>query len=44
MPQNSTPNKPKMSREQRTMRRNQYIIIGLSVIIVLSMLISLVRF
>jgi len=44
MPQNSTTNKPKMSREQRTMRRNQYIIIGLSVIIVLSMLISLVRF
>ena len=44
MPQNSTTNKPKMSREQRTMRRNQFIIIGLSVIIVLSMLISLVRF
>ena len=44
MPQNSTTNKPKMSREQRTMRRNQYIIVGLSVIIVLSMLISLVRF
>jgi len=44
MPQNSTTNKPKMNREQRTLRRNQIIIIGLSVIIVISMIFSLVSF
>ena len=44
MPQNSTTNKPKMSREQRTRSRNQIIIIGLSVIIVISMIFSLVSF
>jgi hypothetical protein len=37
-------NKPKMSEEQRTRRRNQVIFLALSVILILSMLLSLVKF
>jgi hypothetical protein len=45
MPQNNPlHNKPKVSREQRTTRRNQIIIIGLSVILILSMVFSLISF
>jgi predicted nucleic acid-binding Zn ribbon protein len=45
MPRNQTSgNKPKMSREQRTLRRNQLIFVGLSVILILSMVISLIQF
>jgi hypothetical protein len=33
-----------MSQEQRTLRRNQLIFIGLSFILIISMLISLVKF
>ena len=43
MPQNQT-KKPKMTQEQRTLRRNQLIFIGLSFILIVSMLISLVKF
>ncbi len=41
---NPSGNKPKISREQRTLRRNQMIFIGLSLILILSMVISLIRF
>ncbi|HMN59109.1 MAG TPA: hypothetical protein PJ988_02020 [Anaerolinea sp.] len=41
---NPQSNKPKISREQRTLRRNQIIFIGLSLILILSMVISLIRF
>ena len=41
---NPSSNKSKMSHEQRTLRRNQMIFIGLSVILILSMVISLIRF
>ncbi len=44
MPQNSTTNKSKMTREQRTLRRNQLIFVGFSLLLIISMLISLVRF
>jgi hypothetical protein len=43
MPQNQS-KKPKMTQEQRTLRRNQLIFIGLSFILIISMLISLVKF
>ena len=43
MPKSQT-QKPKMSQEQRTLRRNQLIFIGLSFILIISMLISLVKF
>jgi hypothetical protein len=36
--------KPRMTQEQRTRRRNQIIFLSLSVILILSMLLSLVRF
>jgi predicted nucleic acid-binding Zn ribbon protein len=40
----SSGSKPKLSREQRAVRRNQIIFIGLSLILILSMVISLFRF
>jgi hypothetical protein len=36
--------KPKASDDQRKLRRNQLIFVGLSLILILSMILSLVRF
>ncbi len=47
MPQNTKkvkPSKPTMTREQRKLRRNQIIFIGLSLLLILSMVISLISF
>ena len=44
MPQNPTNKKPRMTFEQRTRRRNQIIFLALSVFLILSMLVALVRF
>jgi len=44
MPQPQTNKKPRMSIEQRTRRRNQIIILVFSAFVILSMLISLVKF
>jgi hypothetical protein len=44
MPQSQTNKKPRMSVEQRVRRRNQIIFLILSAFLILSMLISLVKF
>jgi hypothetical protein len=44
MPPNQSQKKPRMSIEQRTRRRNQIIFLVLSIFLILSMLISLVKF
>jgi hypothetical protein len=44
MPANHTPKKPRMSIEHRIRRRNQIIILVFSVFIILTMLLSLVKF
>lgn len=44
MAQQSKTGKTKLSRDQRIMRRNQLIFIGLSVLLILAMVLSLVRF
>jgi hypothetical protein len=44
MPQNQQNKKPRMSIEQRTRRRNQIVFLVFSAFLILSMLISLVKF
>lgn len=44
MPQINKTAKSKMTREQRNLRRNQIIFIGFSLLLILSLVISLVRF
>ncbi len=44
MPSNQPQKKPRMSMEQRTRRRNQVIFLVFSAFLILSMLISLVKF
>lgn len=44
MAQPSKVGKTKLSRDQRIMRRNQIIFMGLSVLLILAMVLSLVRF
>jgi hypothetical protein len=44
MPVNRTSQKPRMSIEHRVRRRNQIIILVFSVFIILTMLLSLVKF